>query len=145
RGGMDGGVEAGAARHHEGGGDAGGDVADHRRLSEEARDAAGAERGGGDDDDDQHAHARIVQCAHQSRPMPPLLRLARSRDIAAEVAERLVSAEEDVIAASSGMAAAIAAELLARKPNGVAGVRLQTLNDLARRIVKDAGEYPRGG
>ncbi|HKS25065.1 MAG TPA: hypothetical protein VJZ76_19880, partial [Thermoanaerobaculia bacterium] len=48
-----------------------------------------------------------------------------------------------MIAASSGMAAAIAAELLARKPNGVAGVRLQTINDLARRIVNDAGEYPR--
>ena len=41
------------------------------------------------------------------------------------------------------MAAAIAAQLLERKPNGVAGVRLQTLNDLARRIVNDAGEYPR--
>jgi len=75
--------------------------------------------------------------------MPPLLRLARSRDIAAEVAERLGHGEEDVVAASSGMAAAIAAQLLARKPNGVAGVRLQTLNDLARRIVNDAGEYPR--
>jgi RecB family exonuclease len=75
--------------------------------------------------------------------MPPLLRLARSRDIAAEVAERLSTADEEVIAASSGMAAAIAAQLLARKPNGVAGVRLQTLNDVARRIVNDAGEYPR--
>jgi RecB family exonuclease len=76
--------------------------------------------------------------------MPPLLRLARSRDIAAEVAERLVrDPRAEVVAASSGMASAIAAELLARVPNGVAGVRLQTLNDLARSIVNDAGEYPR--
>ena len=41
------------------------------------------------------------------------------------------------------MASAIASALLSRLPNGVAGVRLQTLNDLARRIVNDAGEYPR--
>jgi len=76
--------------------------------------------------------------------MPPLLRLARSRDIAAEVAERLAAgAPEEVVVASSGMASAIAAELLALVPNGVAGARLQTLNDLARRIVNDAGEYPR--
>src|SRR5437588_11781661 len=76
--------------------------------------------------------------------MPPLLRLARARDIAAEVAERLASgAREEVVVASSGMASAIASELLSRLPNGVAGVRLQTLNDLARRIVNDAGEYPR--
>jgi len=75
--------------------------------------------------------------------MPPVLRLARSRDIAAEVAERLAAgAPEEVVVASSGMASAIAAELLALVPNGVAGVRLQTLNDLARRIVNDAGEYP---
>jgi RecB family exonuclease len=76
--------------------------------------------------------------------MPPLLRLARARDIAAEVAERLASgAGEEVVVASSGMASAIASALLSRLPNGVAGVRLQTLNDLARRIVNDAGEYPR--
>ena len=76
--------------------------------------------------------------------MPPLLRLARARDIAAEVAERLASgAGEEVVVASSGMAAAIASELLSRLPSGVAGVRLQTLNDLARRIVNDAGDYPR--
>ena len=76
--------------------------------------------------------------------MPPLLRLARSRDIAAEVAERLVrDPRAEVVAASSGMASAIAAELLALVPNGVAGVRLETLNDLARSIVNDAGEYPR--
>ncbi|HYU27292.1 MAG TPA: hypothetical protein VEO74_18920, partial [Thermoanaerobaculia bacterium] len=76
--------------------------------------------------------------------MPPLLRLARARDIAAEVAERLAGgAGEEVVVASSGMASAIASELLSRLPNGVAGVRLQTLNDLARRIVNDAGDYPR--
>ena len=76
--------------------------------------------------------------------MPPLLRLARARDIAAEVAERLAAgAREEVVVASSGMASAIASALLSRLPNGVAGVRLQTLNDLARRIVNDAGEYPR--
>src|SRR5947209_3200076 len=78
--------------------------------------------------------------------MPPFVRFARARDIASEIAERLSSepaAGEEVIVASSGMASAIAAELLARVPNGVAGVRLQTINDLARRIVNDAGEYPR--
>lgn len=48
-----------------------------------------------------------------------------------------------MIVASSGMAEAIAAELLARRPEGVAGIRLQTLADLGRRIVNDAGEYPR--
>src|SRR5437763_667652 len=76
--------------------------------------------------------------------MAPLLRLARSRDIAAEVAARLATgAGEEVVVASSGMASAIASELLSRLPHGVAGVRLQTLNDLARRIVNDAGDYPR--
>jgi len=75
--------------------------------------------------------------------MPPLLRLARSRDIAAEVAERLGRGGEDVLVASSGMAAAIAAALLANDPNGNSGLRMVTLNDLARRIVNDAGEYPR--
>ncbi|HEV2720894.1 MAG TPA: hypothetical protein VG323_12810, partial [Thermoanaerobaculia bacterium] len=41
------------------------------------------------------------------------------------------------------MAASISAALLANDPNGNSGLRFSTLNDLARRIVNDAGEYPR--
>jgi len=76
--------------------------------------------------------------------MSLLLRLARTRDIAAEIADRLAAAgSEEVVVASNGMAEAIAAELLARRPEGVAAVRLQMLSELARRIINDAGEYPR--
>jgi RecB family exonuclease len=82
----------------------------------------------------------------------PLLRLARYRDIAREIAERLVATvgddplrawSEEVIVSSNSVGQAIASELLARLPSGVAGLRLQTLEALAKRILNDAGEYPR--
>ncbi|MCU1347177.1 MAG: hypothetical protein JWO56_207, partial [Acidobacteria bacterium] len=50
---------------------------------------------------------------------------------------------EEVIVASGAVARGIAAELLVHRPAGAAGLRLQTLDELARRIVNDAGEYPR--
>jgi hypothetical protein len=82
----------------------------------------------------------------------PLLRFARYREIAREVAERLVAAagndplrawSEEVIVSSNSVGQAIASELVARVPSGVAGLRLQTLEALAKRILNDAGEYPR--
>ncbi|HVR41269.1 MAG TPA: hypothetical protein VMU84_19400, partial [Thermoanaerobaculia bacterium] len=80
----------------------------------------------------------------------PALRFARYRDIAADVAERLVASRGedslswpvDVLVPSRGVADAIADALLERVPNGVAGVRIQTLETLARRLLNDAGEYP---
>jgi hypothetical protein len=72
-----------------------------------------------------------------------LLHLAPYRDIAAEVADRLSAGDVDVLVASAGVANAIAVELLQRKPNGVAGLRLETIETFARRIVNAAGEYPR--
>jgi len=77
--------------------------------------------------------------------MPPLF-FGRYQDIAKEIAERLEAGRgtdpfqpwsEEVIVASSGMADAIAREL---RP--VAALRLQSLENLARRILNDAGEYP---
>src|SRR5437762_126985 len=89
--------------------------------------------------------------------MPLLLRFARYRDIAADLARRLAEGRategqvkdalapwpEEVIVPSRGVAEAIAAELLGRIPAGIAGLQLQTLETLARRILNDAGEYPR--
>ena len=49
----------------------------------------------------------------------------------------------EVIVSSSGIARAVTRELLQQIPSGVAGLRLQTLEELARRIVNGAGEYPR--
>jgi hypothetical protein len=78
--------------------------------------------------------------------MPPLF-FGRYRDIAKQIAERLKAGRgtdpfqpwsEEVIVASRGMADAIAREL---RP--VAALRLQSLETLARRILNDAGEYPR--
>jgi hypothetical protein len=81
------------------------------------------------------------------------VRFAPYRHIAGEIASRLIAARagrdplapwsEDVIVPSRGVAEAIAAELLARMPNGVAGVRLHTLEELAKRILADAGQTPR--
>ncbi|HEY0156376.1 MAG TPA: PD-(D/E)XK nuclease family protein [Thermoanaerobaculia bacterium] len=82
-----------------------------------------------------------------------LLRFAPYREIAHEVASRLAEGRrgrdplspwaEEVIVPSRGVAEAIAGELLARLPEGVAGVRLQTLEELAKRILADAGQTPR--
>jgi hypothetical protein len=85
-------------------------------------------------------------------PSPPLLRFAPYREIAREVAARLVQGAagdplrpwaEEVIVASGAMSRAIASELVGAMPAGAAGLRLQTLDELARRIVNDAGDYPR--
>jgi len=86
--------------------------------------------------------------------MPPSsLRSASYREIATEIAARLAGARsgadplaswtEEVVVASGGLANSIARELLARIPNGIAGLELQTLESLARRIVNAAGEFPR--
>jgi hypothetical protein len=74
----------------------------------------------------------------------PLVHLAPFHDIAGKVAERLSTGDEvEVLVASSGIANAIAGELIRQKPNGVAGLRLETIETFARRIVNAAGEFPR--
>src|SRR3954447_21038971 len=74
----------------------------------------------------------------------PLLHLARYRDIAAEVAERLISDDRiEVLVASGGVANAIADELLRRRPSGVAGLRIETIETCAARVVNAVGEFPR--
>src|SRR5258708_3666515 len=70
------------------------------------------------------------------------LHRAPYRDIASQVADRLIDGVE-VLVASRGVKNAIAEELLRRKPNGVAGLRLETIETFARRIVNAAGEFPR--
>jgi RecB family exonuclease len=75
--------------------------------------------------------------------MPPELHLGCYRDLASAIAERLTaSPHQEVIVASAGLANAITAELL-RGREGVAGLRLQTIDAFARRLLNDAGEYPR--
>ena len=74
----------------------------------------------------------------------PLLHLARYRDIAAEVAERLIAGGGvEVLVASGGVANAIADELLRRGPSGFAGLRIETIETFAARVVNAAGEFPR--
>jgi len=80
-------------------------------------------------------------------------RSATYRQIASEIATRLANTRvdidplspwaEEVVVASGGLASAITRELLAAMPNGIAGLRIQTLETLARRIVNDAREFPR--
>src|SRR5947207_4108634 len=73
----------------------------------------------------------------------PHLQLARYPELAAAIAERLtVSPGQEVIVNSAGLAKAITGELL-RGRAGVAGMRLQTIDAFARRLVNDAGDYPR--
>ncbi len=82
-----------------------------------------------------------------------LLTLSPYPDIALEIAARLVTGragrdalapfDEEVIVASGGMSAAISQAVLERMPEGVAGLRLQTLEALARRIVNGGGLFPR--
>ena len=81
------------------------------------------------------------------------LRFAPYREIAQDVAARLLASREgcdpltpwaeEVIVPSRGVAEAIRAEILARMPNGVAALRLQTLDELAQRVLAAAGQTPR--
>ncbi|HXH93100.1 MAG TPA: PD-(D/E)XK nuclease family protein, partial [Thermoanaerobaculia bacterium] len=73
-----------------------------------------------------------------------LLRFAPYRAIAEAVAERLTeSPKVEVLAASGGVKDAIARELLRRSPNGIAGLRIETIETFATRIVNASGELPR--
>ena len=73
----------------------------------------------------------------------PLLHHGSYRDLATAVAARLsASPQQEVIVASAGLANAITIELLHDRP-GLAGLRLQTIDSFARRLLNDAGEYPR--
>jgi len=83
---------------------------------------------------------------------PPPVLIAPYKEIAARVAERLLAGRsddplapwaEDVIVPSRGMAEAVAAEVLAREPHGVAGLQIRFLDDLARAMLNDAGQWPR--
>jgi len=73
----------------------------------------------------------------------PRVHLSPYRELAAEIAERLNAGGVEVLVASGGVANAIAAEVLQKNPNGVAGLRLETIETFARRIVNTAGEFPR--
>ena len=83
----------------------------------------------------------------------PSLRFAPYREIASEIAARLTAArlgqdplapwEEEVIVPSRGAAEAIAGELLTRLPQGIAGLRLQSLDELAKRILAGRNLTPR--
>jgi len=74
----------------------------------------------------------------------PLLRFAPYRAIAEAVAERLTeSPKVEVLAASGGVKDAIASELLRHSPNGIAGLRIETIETFATRIVNASGELPR--
>ena len=76
--------------------------------------------------------------------MPPLLHFARYREIAQEIAARLAtSSEQEVIVSSGGLAAGATAELIRLTPAGIVSARLAMLDSFARRIVNEAGEYPR--
>jgi PD-(D/E)XK nuclease superfamily len=69
----------------------------------------------------------------------PTLHFGRYRDLACAIAAH---PDQEVIVASARLASAITAEVLREKP-GVAGLRLQTIDAFARRVLNDAGEYPR--
>ncbi|HEY8182256.1 MAG TPA: hypothetical protein VII32_08440, partial [Thermoanaerobaculia bacterium] len=76
--------------------------------------------------------------------MPPTLHFARYREIAQEIAALLAkSSEQEVIVSSGGLAASATAELIRLTPGGVVSARLAMLDNFARRIVNEAGEYPR--
>ena len=83
----------------------------------------------------------------------PSLRFGSYREIASEIAARLAAARdgadplsawaEEVIVPSRGVAEAIAAELLARLPNGIAGLRLHSLEEFARQLLAANHHTPR--
>jgi len=82
----------------------------------------------------------------------PTVHVAPYGSIASSVAQRLLENRgkdplapwsEDVVVPSRGMAEAIAAEVIAREPRGVAGLQIRFLEELARTIVNRAGQWPR--
>jgi len=76
--------------------------------------------------------------------VPPTLHFARYREIAQEIAALLAkSSEQEVIVSSGGLAASATAELIRLTPGGVVSARLAMLDSFARRVVNEAGEYPR--
>jgi RecB family exonuclease len=73
-----------------------------------------------------------------------VLHPARYREIAAEVAARLCNATPaGVLVASGGMAHSLGIELLALRSSGFAGLRIETIETFAHRIVNAAHEFPR--
>src|SRR5688572_23996492 len=83
----------------------------------------------------------------------PSLRFGSYREIASEIAARLAAARdgadplsawaEEVIVPSRGVAEAIAAELLERLPNGIAGLRLHSLEEFAKQLLAANSHTPR--
>ena len=82
----------------------------------------------------------------------PSLEFAPYPALAVRLAERLALSRgpdalapwnEEVIVASAGVADAVATEVVTRGGNGVFGLRLQSLETFAQRVVNAAGEYPR--
>ena len=85
-------------------------------------------------------------------PLPPLL-LQPYENLARSIAERLAVSRHgldpftpwqlEVIVASSGVARAIREQLASRVPNGVAALRLHTIESFAQRVLNERDEYPR--
>src|SRR5260221_5636453 len=73
----------------------------------------------------------------------PVLQFGRYRDLAAAVAERIQQEPLEVIVASGGVRTAVLAELLQRAPAGVVWAGLDGIDAFPRRILNDAGAYPR--
>ncbi|MDQ6800122.1 MAG: PD-(D/E)XK nuclease family protein [Acidobacteriota bacterium] len=76
--------------------------------------------------------------------MPSQILFARYREIAQEIAARLAtSSEQEVIVSSGGLAAGATAEIIRLTPTGIVSARITMLDSFARRILNEAGEYPR--
>ena len=73
----------------------------------------------------------------------PVLQFGRYRELAAAIAGRLQQESLEVIVASGGVRVAVLRELLQGAPAGVASARLEGIDAFARRVLNDAGEYPR--
>jgi hypothetical protein len=82
----------------------------------------------------------------------PSLEFAPYAALSARLAERLALSRgsnplapwnEEVIVASAGVADAVAAQLVLQTGSGVFGLRLQTIESFAQRVVNACGEYPR--
>src|ERR1700754_3224557 len=92
------------------------------------------------------------QLLESTRLLMPSLRFAPYREIASEIAARLAAArggcdplapwDEEVIVPSRGAAEGIAGELLKRLPRGIAGLQLQSLDELAKRILASNDQTP---